>query len=416
MSIKIAIVNAFGRSNRGDSVLLDECIAEIRTAFPDAEIYGAVFEGIENAAARHPDIHWSERIGNSSRPGLFGKLHTLVLLGLAWAASMVGFIGVDRLLPAQQRATFKAVREAQIVVSAPGGYIHDTNLAYFVALFHIWLAVSFRRMTVLAPQSIGPIRRRLSKSIARRVLGRVDAICARESYTQHFLTDELSLPHKLVRRTGDSAFWNFEVLEDNEPARRQLEALGVPHGSKIFGITVVGWTFPGMENPGRLKDIYISTVAEIADKISETYGLTPVIFNQVSEDLPTALEVQAAATHPIFVDTSSEEPEALRAKIALSEVFLGSRFHSCIFSLMAGRPTFAIAYLPKTSFILTDLKLFDRYTSINEIDKGRILDQLQKDLADPLSAVQEITSAVEVYRQSHARLGEVLTELSHAER
>ncbi|MDB5550156.1 MAG: hypothetical protein JWL86_140, partial [Rhizobium sp.] len=27
--MKFMIVNAFGRSNRGDSVLLDECIAEI---------------------------------------------------------------------------------------------------------------------------------------------------------------------------------------------------------------------------------------------------------------------------------------------------------------------------------------------------------------------------------------------------
>ena len=49
--MKFMIVNAFGRSNRGDSVLLDECIHEIRAKFPDAEIAGAVFEGIEAARA-----------------------------------------------------------------------------------------------------------------------------------------------------------------------------------------------------------------------------------------------------------------------------------------------------------------------------------------------------------------------------
>ena len=50
--MKFMIVNAFGRSNRGDSVLLDECIHEIRAKFPDAEIAGAVFEGIDAAWER----------------------------------------------------------------------------------------------------------------------------------------------------------------------------------------------------------------------------------------------------------------------------------------------------------------------------------------------------------------------------
>lgn len=46
--MKVAIVNAYGRSNRGDSVLLDECIAEVRAVWPEAEItlVGAIDEEI----------------------------------------------------------------------------------------------------------------------------------------------------------------------------------------------------------------------------------------------------------------------------------------------------------------------------------------------------------------------------------
>ncbi len=41
------IVNAFGRSNRGDSVLLDQCIDQIRIADPSAKITGVVFEDVD---------------------------------------------------------------------------------------------------------------------------------------------------------------------------------------------------------------------------------------------------------------------------------------------------------------------------------------------------------------------------------
>ena len=72
--MKFMIVNAFGRSNRGDSVLLDECIHEIRAKFPDAQIAGAVFEGIGDAEAVHPTVQWSERIGNTVGGGAANRL------------------------------------------------------------------------------------------------------------------------------------------------------------------------------------------------------------------------------------------------------------------------------------------------------------------------------------------------------
>jgi len=406
--MKFMIVNAFGRSNRGDSVLLDECIHEIRARFPDARIAGAVFEGIDDARAVHPGVAWSERIGNTGGGGAANRLKSLVYLLAAWVSAYLPWLGLARLMPARQRATFEAIRDSDVVISAPGGYIHDTNFAYFIALLHIHLGTIMGKTVILAPQSVGPIERPISRAVARHVLGKVPFLCARESYSWDFLAHELKLPEKNVYRTGDSAFWNDRV-EDNKALVDDLYAgLGVAADQPVFGMTVVGWSFPKSKEPQAAYERYTDAVARVADHMSETFGVAPVIFNQVSEDLPTAYAVQKKARHPVFIDATSREPDVLRALITRSKVFLGTRFHSCIFAMMAGRPTFAIAYLPKTEYIMNDLKLAHRHTPIDAIDFDYMIRQLSADFDDNAAAEAEIQNAVKVYQQSFTRLQDIL--------
>lgn len=403
--MKFMIVNAFGRSNRGDSVLLDECIHEIRAKFPEAEIAGAVFEGIEAARAVHPTVAWSERIGNAPGGGA-GRIKALIYLFAAWFSAYLPFLG--RLLPEKQRQTLDAIRESDVVISAPGGYIHDTNFAYFIALLHIHLGTIMGKTVILAPQSVGPIARPFSRAVARHVLGRVPYLCARESYSWDFLALDLKLPEKNVYRTGDSAFWNTHVEDDPGLIDGIFGELGVPRDKPIFGMTVVKWSFPKSKTAAADLDRYTDVVARAADHMAETYGLQPVIFNQVSEDLPASLEVQRKANCKVIIDQASREPDLLRAMIARSKVFLGTRFHSCIFSMMAGRPTFAIAYLPKTEYIMNDLKLSHRHTPIDTIDYDYLIKRIAEDYENLSQAEDEIRNAVLVYQKNFTRLQDIL--------
>jgi colanic acid/amylovoran biosynthesis protein len=142
--------------------------------------------------------------------------------------------------------------------------------------------------------------------------------------------------------------------------------------------------------------------------MAETYGLQPVIFNQVSEDLPASLDVRRKAKCKVIVDQTSREPDILRAMIQRSRVFLGTRFHSCIFAMMAGRPTFAIAYLPKTEYIMNDLKLMHRHTPIDAIDYDDLIGRVAADYADLAASEAEIENAVKVYQQNFTRLQDIL--------
>lgn len=403
--MKFMIVNAFGRSNRGDSVLLDECIHEIRAKFPDAQISGAVFEGIEAARAVHPNVAWSERIGNAGGGGA-GRIKAMLYLLAAWFSASIPSLG--RLLPEKQRQTLDAIRASDVVISAPGGYIHDTNFAYFIALLHIHLGTILGKTVILAPQSVGPIERPLSRAVARHVLGKVPYLCARESYSYDFLAHDLKLPEKNVYRTGDSAFWNTHVEDNPGLIDGIFENLGVPKDKPVFGMTVVKWSFPKSKTAAADLDRYTDAVARAADHMAETYGLQPVIFNQVSEDLPASLDVQRKAMGKVIVDQTSREPDILRAMIARSRVFLGTRFHSCIFSMMAGRPTFAIAYLPKTEYIMNDLKLTHRHTPIDAMDYDYLIKQIGGDFENLSQAEAEIRNAVLVYQKDFTRLQDIL--------
>lgn len=405
------IVNAYGRSNRGDSVLLDECIEEIKYAFSEPKLTCAVFEGQDAARAVHGDVEWTERIGNTSHSGPIAKAVTLFRLLAAALATVPGLKFTKTLLPVAQQRTWDAIRSADYVISAPGGYIHDTNFAYYVALLHIWLGSRANSTVMLAPQSVGPIDSRIARGIARYVLSKVPVICARESYTARFLSEDLRLSQKIIQRTGDSAFWNFAVSTDDSELTLAKCGIGIhDHQKEIFGITVVNWNFPKAEDPSASSDNYVKEMASVIDHISSKYRLQPVIFNQVSEDLPMAKRIATACSSEVLVDVSSREPEVLRALISKSKVFLGTRFHSCIFSMMAGRPTCAISYLPKTKYILGDLGLQHRQVSIDNIKSADVLAIIEYDLDNIDDAEDEIEDAVANYRSRNLRMRDLLSK------
>ena len=408
--MKLVIVNAFGRSNRGDSVLLDECIGQLRLVYPDAQISAVVFAGIGEARAVHPSVAWSKRIGStkSGNGNVNSRSKALFYLLSAWISALVPCSGFDRFLPPDQRRTLEAIRNADTVISAPGGYIHDTNFAYFIALFHIYLSTVLGKTVVLAPQSVGPINGWFSRWVARRVLRRVPYVCARESYSFDFLTKELGLSAARVFRAGDSAFWNDDVERDSAMIEREYAKLGIRPGQAVFGMTVVGWSYPRSGDPNAAREAYVAALARIADHITEAYQLIPVIFNQVSDDLPTAFDVRKRAKYPIIIDETNRDPAVLRALMARSTIFLGTRFHSCIFAMIAGRPTFAIAYLPKTEFIMNDLLLDARHTSIYAIDIDAVIKQLSSDLENLTLAESAISTAVSSYRSRFARFNDIM--------
>lgn len=406
----VVIVNAYGRSNRGDAVLLDECIREIRNFNPHAKITCALYEGFDSGTEANSSETLTERIGNSRAPGVLRKFHSIANCAIALFIASTRLFFFDKLLPKHQAATLRTIFKSSMMVSAPGGYIHDTNLAYYIAILHIYIGLLAGNRVILAPQSIGPIRSSFGRWIAKIALSRVEICCVREQYSKEFLLNELCISPSKVKITGDSAFWDVNVCTDESLISYEWNKAGFPKEphKKILGVTVVNWSFPTAEDANNQRAKYIATMATVIKEISNRYGLAPVIFNQVSDDIPIAKEIAAQCSCEIFIDEIEREPKVLRALLSRSTIFLGTRFHSCIFALMAGVPTIAIAYLPKTTNILFDLGLSGKSMSIDKLDASELIDKLSNELDNLDYSRNQVKNSVKQYQASMSRLQDFL--------
>ncbi len=407
--MKFCIVNAYGRSNRGDSVLLDECISEIRAYDNEAKISCALFYGVDEALSVYPDINWSIRIGNSRTKGILGRIETISYMMIALLSTVKCFSFLISILPKDQQTTFLSIRNVDVVVSAPGGYIHDTNFAYYVALLHIYLGILMKKKVILAPQSYGPIQSKFGRWIASHVLSKCNAVCSRELYSHNFLANELSVPNGVLRRCGDSAFFNYR--ENSNFPNVSDEYKKILFGEqRILGITVVGWSFPHRKNAAEDYERYVTAFARAVDEIAFRHNLKPVVFNQVDGDMSTARILQSKCKSEVYVDSVSREPELLRPLISRSFVFVGTRFHSCIFAMMEGVPTMAISYLPKTEFIMKDIGFSDKYVDINSVDVDKIVKCVSWDVENPEEARLILSEKLKLYRDKFGRLSDVFLE------
>jgi len=361
---RIVVFNVFGHRNTGDAMLLESLVDILKAHRPISEIEGIAFD-VSSEREWMPEIRWHERVGNKVRPDLIGKIRQAIALVVTMAiATSRLFLPLKALLIAEQRRAVEALDGADLALSCSGGYLEDSNTAYLLNLLQMLLAHRLSRRVVLAPQSIGPIRSRFGRAALRWTLTCMDALYVREESSMAFLRAEFPDLDVPVHASGDLAFWydrQSKVGEAEEWAK-----LGVNPAKPIVGITVVEWYFPHHLDPAAAQARYLRALSALIRKLQEEDKYQIIVFNQVSSDLPIARTL-ALMNPGVIVDSSDRDSGVFAAMISRCQIFVGSRFHSCIFALLGSVPTIAIAYLPKTTGIMSDLGLSDFVLPIDEI-------------------------------------------------
>lgn len=406
---RVVIINVFGHSNAGDAMLLETLIAQIRSANPETTIEGLAFQ-VESEREWMPALSWHERIGNSLGQGKARRL-----LQLAWclaayvASSSRAFWFLRKLLPKDQQTALEALDGAPLVISCPGGYLEDSNSAYVLNLLQISLATRLAKAVVLAPQSIGPIRRNWSRRLAASVLGNVDVIFARESWSMDFMKTLMPSIREqgkpALRSSGDLAFW-FPVKTERVPGIF-TDAGWQVQPDRLVGMTLVDWNFPTAQNPAAAREAYLNALCQLLDHL-RAKGYDVIIFNQVRTDLSLSKRLKKLRDW-VIVDEVEHSSKALASMISHCRIFVGTRFHSCIFAMLGSVPTCAIAYLPKTEGIMLDLQQ-ERYvlpiTSVTGPDLIRLSDELDAK-RDEVSL--DLKRALAEYRKERGAFLEYLT-------
>ncbi|WP_421764130.1 polysaccharide pyruvyl transferase family protein [Ekhidna sp.] len=353
--MRVLVTNVFGDLNKGDKALVETLVNVLleqgATEISLVAIYNESLHNLRGVENIHKPLHrlsMPKKVLIFLYPFIlfFGVLNIKFKHGFRW------------LISTRQLKLIEAYRNADLVLSCPGGFLEDSNKSYYLNLYQLVLAILNKNKIIVAPQSIGPIKSKLGRTLLGWVLKNCEKVFVRETFSENFLLQVIKVDRKKVLLSTDMAFYMKGVDYSQEKNK------------SIMYSTVVNWNFPESDDKDLAMKEYISALVDVYNHINKKYNKKIVILNQVETDLPLAYKIQELLPSIVSVDKKSYSPEQMISMISKTEFFLGTRFHSCIFSMMSNVPFMAISYLPKTKGILDWMGLSNYNVDIYNIDEG----------------------------------------------
>ncbi len=364
--MKIVVVGICGALNSGDHTQLNSLLAVLQDAFPSARV-ACIHRNPDLHAGIFPQCDWMEQIGTCHTFNMSKRRAINVYRLLAALA------GVSKALPVCQQNTYQALRDADLVVACPGGYLEDSSPAILTNLAHLLIPKSDHCTWFVAPQSIGPFHHRIMMHYTAKFLGRASAICIREPCSLAYVTEQMHLPAERVHLYPDMAF--FDRTTDEIVAAQVLHSLGIKDDEPLAGMTL----WPVGQRGGSESD-YFRCLSDVADRVYATYGLRTVILRQVGDadgvkgDGELLKRAAAVFGRGGVFSYDYHTPEVLRAIIARCTVFYGTRMHGNIFALGQRIPTVAISYHPKTEGIMRMCGQDEYVVRLADLEAARLSD------------------------------------------
>ena len=408
----IVITNVWGPYNRGDAALVEALVAEIRKTLRDVPHRISGMATYWELQRQHiPDVEWKgaliySRYHDKLRRRAERLLRTAAMIPYV----LLGDSPLTRIfLSARQKEACDLLKSADLVLTAPGGFILDAHLNVISMLLEIIIPKMHGKKVLLSPQSIGPIRSRILKYLVSKALDGCDTICLREPISMDFVKKELKLPRSRVVRMIDLAF--FHNPSERRLAQRILnDEFGIRPGERFIAPTVLQWNFPHHRDPAALRRRYLQAVGDALSRAAEKHDAKILMLNQVSEDLPNARAVKEIVGSRCLIDTEDRTPAVMRGMFFHATLSVTSRFHSCIFSLVEGTPSIAISYVWKTEGIMQELDLSDWVHSIETVEASTILQQIDEMMAGRDQMSISVQKKVAAYRTRFPNYADLIGE------
>jgi polysaccharide pyruvyl transferase CsaB len=245
-----------------------------------------------------------------------------------------GVQSCDRTSPFQ---VVQAMRNSDVFIWGGGSLIQDVTSAasplYYGGL--MGLARQLGLKTIAWAQGIGPLKRELTRRVARQSFAGCMAVSVRDRGSAELLTD-----------------WQIPFILAPDPVWA------------LDSIPVKGlWDLPAPRVAVTLRSHSTLTPERLANltralvnfqKATQTCIL--LVPFQASQDLSIAEAIQAQLTGPnqIF---SLEDPRELKGLFRGVEMAIGMRYHSLIMAASQECRCFALSYDPKVSQLMTELNL-----------------------------------------------------------
>jgi polysaccharide pyruvyl transferase WcaK-like protein len=311
--------------NLGDIAMIQSCVARLRQRWPDAEIM-IVTRNAGNLAACCPGTRAITRISGSALDRLLPERYRSVWPGIAPYCTGRG-------RPARSeprtprtartpRSLLEAVRAADVVVAAGGGYLTDAFWRQATGVLSVLsLAQRLGRPTAMFGQGIGPVTHRALRVQIRAVLRRLLVLGLREGVQSRELAMSLGVPATSLLVTGD------EALELVPAATAAGTRLGV--NLRVSGYS--GIDARAAREIGRMAQ---ATAARLRAPIAAL----PVSRHQGEADLGTIRGMLQPASAAEVILSDPQTPQDLIAATAGCRAVVTGSYHSAVFALAQGIP------------------------------------------------------------------------------
>ncbi len=253
----------------------------------------------------------------------------------------------------EEQVVARRYREADVVVSAPGGFLND-HYDITSVLRGFELAARLGRPLVLFGQSIGPLTGAANRAALARALAGAALIAIRDEQSRHCLA-ECGIEGSRVVFMPDVAFLWRGFARD-----LYREKSGPP---KSAGLCFRRW-------PYRDREEYRKTVAKARRLVEHlaSRGIERFLFASTCQGVPgyvddselSVLIVSGLAPElqrRCMVDRTRYHPCDLIRLLSGCDIFVGMRLHSCLLAMLGGTPAVGLAYEQKTPEIFRQLGL-----------------------------------------------------------
>lgn len=309
---------------------------------------------------RDREVNRSKRLEITSYTPLAMLLVNFPLALLIWLSRLLGMRGH---VFARTRA-LRSMTGAAVVADLAGISFSDgrgmPTLIYNTLMTGIPLLLGVP--VVKCSQAVGPFGQLPTRTAARMVLPRLQAIVARGEGTHHHLLD-LGLNN--VVEGADLAFSMEVTAEDEAVAAELVESLGNRSYFVVSASSVVQelCSTEGID--------YAALMVEVIEKLAEETNLIPVLIAHSARpgqdagrmnDLPVTREIAArsAKTTGVVALDQDLDPRVLRAIISGGRFLLTSRFHAMISGLATATPTVVVGWSHKYREVMKEFGL-DRF-------------------------------------------------------
>jgi colanic acid/amylovoran biosynthesis protein len=316
-------------TNIGDVAMLQSCVIRLKRLWPEAEIMIIVREP-ERLATYCRGTIAVERTRDQLFRNLIPRRYRP-----EWESVIPYLSGrFDRGRPSQlePHTAVQAVRAADVVVAAGGGYLNDTFWVHATGVLGLLsLAQRLGKPTAMFGQGVGPISQRRLRMQARAVLPKLAVLSLREDSLGRDLALSLGALPRAVSVTGDEA---LELIDETR----------APEGHAL-GVSMRVTSYAGVDS---------AAATAIGDLLLESAGMlrAPIVALPVSrgaagQDLAAIRALfRPGYSHAEIVLNDLMTPESLIDAVASCRAVVTGSYHAAVFGLAQGIPTIGLTKTP----------------------------------------------------------------------